>query len=625
MYCNHSFNIGDIVKVKGSDVEMEITTLGGKKASFDDSEKYNGIVTCKWYEDGLDDYKDFDVNELELVRSSQGVSVEKRRGFFLLILCLLFGISSTNAAVKIDGIWYEVIAKIKKAEVIASTDGTMYTGDMVIPEKITCDGIEYSVTSIGNSAFSHCSITSIAIPNSVTSIGDYAFSSCSITSIAIPNSVTSIGHYAFSSCFKLTSIIIPNNVTFIGMGAFSGCSNLSSINIPNSITSISSEAFSGCSSLTSITIPNSVTLIGSGAFERCTGLKEVYINDLAAWCDISFYDYSRFSESNPLRYAESLYVNGEEVRTLIIPNSVTSIRQHAFSGCTCLTSVTIPNSVTNIGSGAFSDCTGLTSVTIPNSVTSIGNSVFYGCTGLTSVTIGNSVTSIGIQAFSGCSELADVYCLVEECPHSSADAFSNSYIEYATLHVPEVAINDYKIKKPWSDFGIIKTLDGEEIEVKKCALPTISYQGGKLMFGCETEGVDFVSEMACEDIKKHYDAEVALSATYTVSVYAMMTGYENSEIATATLCWMTCNHEQEEEDGVINIPSTAVLIQTMNGTLTIQGLEEGTAVGVYSASGKEVTNGIAEEDATVTLDTDLQKGDIAVVKMGAKSVKVMMK
>lgn len=125
MYRNHSFNIGDIVKVKGSDVEMEITTLGGKKASFDDSEKYNGIVTCKWYEDGLDDYKDFDVNELELVRSSQGVSVEKRRGFFLLILCLLFSISNTNAAVKIiTPIFKEQQNMIGDCEAVHDLNGT---------------------------------------------------------------------------------------------------------------------------------------------------------------------------------------------------------------------------------------------------------------------------------------------------------------------------------------------------------------------------------------------------------------------------------------------------------------------------------------------------------------------
>ena len=125
---------------------------------------------------------------------------------------------------------------------------------------------------------------------------------------------------------------------------------------------------------------------------------------MAAWCNINFAYYS----SNPLFYAHHLYVNGEEVKDLVIPNSVTSIGEYAFSSCSGLISVTIPNSVTSIGSSAFSGCSGLISVTIPNSVTSIGESGFRNCSGLTSVTIGDSVTSIGEYAFSGCSGLISV-------------------------------------------------------------------------------------------------------------------------------------------------------------------------------------------------------------------------
>ena len=94
--------------------------------------------------------------------------------------------------------------------------------------------------------------------------------------------------------------------------------------------------------------------------------------------------------------------------SVTIPNSVTSIEWHAFWGCSSLTSITIPNSVTSIGGSAFYNCSGLTSITIPNSVTSIGYMEFYGCSGLTSITIPNSVTSIGQGAFYGCSGLKKV-------------------------------------------------------------------------------------------------------------------------------------------------------------------------------------------------------------------------
>ena len=331
-------------------------------------------------------------------------------------------------------------------------------------------------------------VKDLIIPNSVTSIGDYAFLGCSgLTSVTIGNSVTSIGEKAFSDCSNLTSVhitdleawckiefaygsnplsyanhlylngkevkdlIIPNSITSIGSYVFSGCSSLTSVTIPSSVTSIGSGAFSDCSGLTSITIPSSVTSIGSGAFSDCSSLTAVHITDLEAWCKIEFAYYG----SNPLSYANHLYLNGKEVKDLIIPNSITSIRSYVFSGCSSLTSVTIPNSVTSIGDNAFSGCSSLTSITIPNSVTSIGRSAFYGtswieqqpdgviyvnnvlheykgemptntsivvrkgtvsisphafsdCSSLTSITIPNSVTSIGTWAFVGCYNLKDI-------------------------------------------------------------------------------------------------------------------------------------------------------------------------------------------------------------------------
>ncbi|HIV01299.1 MAG TPA: leucine-rich repeat domain-containing protein [Candidatus Caccopulliclostridium gallistercoris] len=153
------------------------------------------------------------------------------------------------------------------------------TGDLVIPKKVSIDGVIHSVTSIGSYAFRNCSgLTSIEIPSSVTSIGDSAFYGCSsLTSIEIPSSVTSIGSAAFMGCSSLTSIKIPSGVTSIGSLAFSGCSSLTSIEIPNSVTSIGNTAFSGCSSLTSIEIPSSVTSIGPAAFMSCSSLTSIKI------------------------------------------------------------------------------------------------------------------------------------------------------------------------------------------------------------------------------------------------------------------------------------------------------------------------------------------------------------
>ena len=270
-----------------------------------------------------------------------------------------------------------------------------------------------SVTSIGSSAFYDCnSLTSVTIPNSVTSIGSDAFRSCdSLTSVTIPNSVTSIGSYAFDDCDSLTSVTIGNGVTSIGSYAFYGCDNLTSVTIPNSVTSIGSSAFDDCDSLTSVTIGNSVTSIGSWAFKYCDSLTSVYYDgDIASWCNISFGDYY----ANPVLYTEKLYIkklgtNEYELLTnLVIPDSVTEIKDYAFYNCYSLTSVTIGNSVTSIGYYAFAYCDSLTSVTIGNSVTSLGEYAFAYCGSLTSVTIGNGVKSIGSYAFFNCTGLDSI-------------------------------------------------------------------------------------------------------------------------------------------------------------------------------------------------------------------------
>jgi hypothetical protein len=202
----------------------------------------------------------------------------------------------------------------------------------------------------------------------------------------------------------IKGIILPDSVTFIWSYAFWGCSELTSVTIPSSVTSIKYATFSWCSGLTSVTIPSLVTSIEEGAFSNCSGLTAFMV-----------------AADNPAYFSENgvLYEYGTPVKiklvpqkisgAIIIPNSVTSIGDSAFLGCSRLTSVTIPSSVTSIGDTAFRGCSGLTSVTIPSSVTSIGNYVFAYCSGLTGpLTIPNWVTSIGDRAFLSCSGLRSV-------------------------------------------------------------------------------------------------------------------------------------------------------------------------------------------------------------------------
>ena len=439
-------------------------------------------------------------------------------------------------ATKTDGLYFNFIEKGKVAELIQNPN--KYKGTVIIPSTVTHEGVEYTVNKIADNAFNDCgSLTSVTIPNSVTSIGNYAFSGCtSLTSVTIPNSVTSIGDGAFNGCSGLRSITIPNSITSIGGGTFAGCSGLTSITIPNSVTTIGESAFSSCSKLSSIAIPNSVTIINSYTFSGCSSLASVNIpNSVTSIGYSAFYGCKGLATvaipNSVTSIGSNAFSGCTGLTSIIIPSSVTSLS--GFYGCTGLTSISIPNSVTSIGNYAFSGCTGLTSITIPNSVNNIFSSAFQGCSGLKSLSIGNSVNFLDSEAFSNCPELSDVYCLANEISYVGSGIFKESYIEYATLHVPAAALNNYKKTEPWKNFkSIVAIGDGDIPETPKCAKPEISFENGIVKFTCETEGVEYISEVKLADEHKYYDAEIQLSQTYKVSVYAAKAGYENSDVAT---------------------------------------------------------------------------------------------
>ncbi len=308
-----------------------------------------------------------------------------------------------------------------------------------------------------NFAYNLTQITSIAIPTSVTSIDNYAFSGCTalktlnynavscgdfgsgtshpfyntiistinigsdvqkipanftynlkqITSITIPTSVTSIGNYAFSGCTALKTL----NYNAVSCGDFgSGTSHpfyntiISTINIGSSVQKIPANFANGLTRLTSVTIPNSVYSIRTDAFIGCSGLTRVNISDLNAWCNISFSN----DNSNPLYLSHHIYLNGAEIKNLVIPNTISIIKFGTFYGGSSITSVTIPDNVILINMSAFRYCSGLRSATIGNSVTTIGDYVFDGCTSLNNLTMGSSVSSIGAYAFNNCSSLPNI-------------------------------------------------------------------------------------------------------------------------------------------------------------------------------------------------------------------------
>ena len=201
-------------------------------------------------------------------------------------------------------------------------------------------------------------VEEIIIPDSVTRIGDRAFDGCkSLKSIVIPDSVTQIGKEAFDGCESLQSIVIPDSVTQIASDAFGWCERLQSIVIPDSVTQIGEGAFSYCSSLKSINIPDSVMQIGDGAFTGCKNMQSIEVSKGNA-----IYD-SRNNCNAIIETKSNILVAGCCQTT--IPDSVTQIGSHAFSGCKSLQSIVIPDSVTQIGDMAFYYCSSLQAIVIP--------------------------------------------------------------------------------------------------------------------------------------------------------------------------------------------------------------------------------------------------------------------
>lgn len=370
----------------------------------------------------------------------------------LTLLLMLLPMISFAEAVEIDGIYYNLVSKLKTAEVTFNPD--KYRGDIVIPESIEYDGEKYNVTSIGVNAFYQCSY--------------------------------------------LNSVIIPSSVKVIDTQAFWGCRALSSVVIPEGVTTIGSSAFWGCRGMKSVTFPVSIVEIGNEAFDYCDDLDIINISSLEAWCKIKFYD-------EPLYDNRRLFLNNEEIVNLVLPDGTKTVPRYAFRGCSSFVSVTLPeglikideygfdacsnittvslpSSLDTICGSAFGNCKKLASVEIPQSVRYIGNGAFIGCaslesivfpdslrfidgdmcracTKLTSITIPTNIQTIGYYAFQDCPELKDVYCYAKEVPQASDDIFLNSFVDYATLHVRERLINTYKSTEPWSSFKEIVKID----------------------------------------------------------------------------------------------------------------------------------------------------------------------
>ena len=344
-----------------------------------------------------------------------------------------------------------------------------YKGHLVIPEKITLEGKEYTVTElydmshadIGYYDVANTTLLSVVIPNTIKKITFRCFEACTaLKSVKFEKGspIQELVGSCFKGCSSLEEVILPDNLSFIGTESwgetFALCTSLKTINLPKSVTTIKDEAFSGCTALENINLENIKIIGNEGAFAGCTSLENVDLDKLEVL------GVNTFNGCTSLKKVE-------------LPNA-NKIMDNAFHGCISLEDVKLDN-LEVLGVNAFDSCTSLKQIELP-SIRYLGISVeedddwwrdgdaFKNCHSLETVVLGSSLLSTNEgDLFNGCNNLKDVYCYAINPPMDTDGEeglfFPRKFVGDFVLHVPASSIEAYK-ETTWGDVYRVREDDG---------------------------------------------------------------------------------------------------------------------------------------------------------------------
>ena len=468
----------------------------------------------------------------------------KQRCSRLLLLASAIATSLSAAAYSFEsaGIYYNITGNNTVEVTRSDENNNTYSGSVSIPETVTNNGTEYSVTKIGSYAFQNSAVTSVSMPECITSIGTVAFYGCkNLESVTLPESLTTLGNKAFSFCSSLESVTIPEGVMTIGEYAFFGC-NLKELTLPSTVTMIGSRAFVSDNRFQSITC-NATTppSLGENAFNHNISMAvKVPLSSIAAyrqaegWKDFTNY-YGEEVASDGITYRidengamvavaeatlteanipsvvefegnqypvikinDNVFADNTNLTAVTLPDGLVEIGASAFLGCQNLESVVLPESLTTFGRNAFNDCRLLKAIKIPSGITTIPDRCFYGCSSLESLTISEGVTAIGDDAFQSCN--LNALTLPESLETIGIYAFcNNSSLKSVNIPAKVKTIGE----QAFSSCGLTELLITEGVQtigdrafyenrLKNLTLPSTITSIGESAFSCYSSNLQSI-------------------------------------------------------------------------------------------------------------------------------------
>ena len=411
-----------------------------------------------------------------------------------------------------------------------------YSGTVQIPSTVTYEGTPYDVSAIGEYAFyNQVDLQGLIIPASVKVIDESACEGAkNLGSVSFQSKkdLLRINDRAFYGCKKLKRMLMPNSTLGVYKSAFQGCDALADLSLSSSLTHIDDYAFADCPVLTDVELPETNLNITVGAFQNDIALTEItFPAGLQGLGASAFQGCKNLKEVTFNTTIDQPFTVGEDAF------AGTSVERVKIANLDSWISTNFSNPAANpasISHHIYQGDTEIIDAIVPEGPLAMNNNVFYGCSSLKTLQLPSTLEIVNDNTLYGCTALEKVYVRAAYVPEflgTGDPSLMNDVFSKAELYVPTGKQNKYSNDEWWGRFTSITA----NLTDAQCATPTIDYSGGKLVFSCATEGVNYVYSVKIADAKDGSGNNVNVSTVYTVSVYATKAGMANSDTATVNI------------------------------------------------------------------------------------------